>query len=154
MMMRFTVIYENIVFNGQAQYIKDEYSFFYAPWNNVDFSVLIGQGYNSLDVKLKTGRVLQVTGLNPNYNWIEKELVTPVFQRGILTVSFDEKCQEGAGVQYANNWRTYYNYKTGWVCIGNPNCSIESKAVEFAQNTVAVIDNGQLSSIWIKPQFV
>lgn len=79
-MTQFTVTYENIVFNGQAQYLKDEYSFFYAPWNNVDFSVLIGQGYNSLDIKLKTGRVLQVTGINPNYNRIKKESVTPVFQ--------------------------------------------------------------------------
>lgn len=26
-MIRFTVAYENIVFKGQAQYLKDEYSF-------------------------------------------------------------------------------------------------------------------------------
>lgn len=29
--MRFIVTYENTVFNGQAQYLKDEHSFFYAP---------------------------------------------------------------------------------------------------------------------------
>lgn len=56
--MRFIVTYENTVFNGQAQYLKDEHSFFYAPWNDVNFSILIGQGYNSLDIKLETGRVL------------------------------------------------------------------------------------------------
>ena len=153
-MMRFTITYENIAFNGQAQYLKEEYSFFCDPWNDVNFSVLIGQGYNSLDIKLQTGRVLQVTGLNPNYNWIEKELVAPIFQRGILTVLFDKKYQEGTGIQYANDWETYFNHKTGWVCIGNPDCNNESKGVEFAQNSVAVIDNGQLSSIWIRPQFV
>ena len=154
MMMRFIITYENVVFNGQAQYLKDESSFFYDPWNAVNFSILIEQGYNSLDINLETGRVLQVTGINPNYNWIEKELVTPVFKRGILTVSFDEKRQEGTGIQYANDWQTYFNYKTGWVCIGNPDCNSESKSVEFAQNSVAVIDDGQLSSIWIRPQFV
>ena len=153
-MMRFIITYENIVFNGQAQYLKDESSFFYDPWNDVNFSILIEQGYNSLDINLETGRVLQVTGINPNYNWIEKELVTPVFKRGILTVSFDEKRQEGTGIQYTNDWQTYFNYKTGWVCIGNPDCNSESKSVEFAQNSVAVIDDGQLSSIWIRPQFV
>lgn len=153
-MMRFIITYENIVFNGQAQYLKDEYSFFYDPWNDVNFSILIEHGYNSLDIKLENGRVLQVTGINPNYNWIEKELVAPVFQRGILTVSFDEKCQEGTGIQYASDWQTYFNYKTGWVCIGNPDCNIKSKSVEFAKNSVAVIDNGQLSSIWIRPQFI
>ena len=152
--MRFIITYENIEFNGQAQYLKDEYSFFYDPWNDVNFSILIEQGYNSLDVKLETDRVFQVTGINPNYNWIEKELVAPVFQRGILTVSFDEKHQEGTGIQYANDWQTYFNRKTGWVCIGNPDCSIESKSVEFAKNSVAVIENGKLYSIWIRPQFV
>lgn len=92
--------------------------------------------------------------MNPNYNWIKKELAAPVSQRGILTVSFDEKCQEGIGIQYASDWQTYFNCKTGWVCIGNPDCNIESKSVEFAQDSIAVIDNGQLSSIWIRPEFI
>ena len=152
--MRFIITYENTVFNGQAQYLKDEYSFFYDPWNDVNFSVLIEQGYNSLDMKLETGRVLQMTGINPSYNWLEKRLVPPVSQRGILTVSLDEKHQEGTGIQYANDWKTYFDYKTGWVCIGNPDCNIDSKSVELANNSVAVIDNEQLSSIWIRPQFV
>lgn len=153
-MMRFIITYENTAFNGQAQYLKDEYSFFYDPWNDVNFSILIEQGYNSLDIKLETGRVLQVTGINPSYNWVEKKLVTPASQRGILTVLLDEKHQEGTGIQYANDWETYFDYKTGWVCIGNPDCNIDSKSVEFANNSVAVIDNEQLSSIWIRPQFV
>ena len=61
-MIRFIVDYKNIVFNGEAQYLKDEYSFFYNPWNDVNFSVLIENGYNSLDVKLENGRVFQMTG--------------------------------------------------------------------------------------------
>ena len=52
-MIRFTVAYENIVFKGQAQYLKDEYSFFYNPWSNVNFSILIEKGYNSLDIGLR-----------------------------------------------------------------------------------------------------
>ena len=64
------------------------------------------------------------------------------------------KYQEGTGIQYASDWQTYFNGKTGWVCIGNPDCNSKSKGVEFAKNTVAVIDNEQLSSIWIKPQFI
>ena len=69
-------------------------------------------------------------------------------------VSLDRKYQEGTGIQYASDWQTYFNGKTGWVCIGNPDCNSKSKGVEFAKNTVAVIDNEQLSSIWIKPQFI
>lgn len=90
-MMQFIITYKNIVFNGKAQYLKDENSFFYDPWNDVNFSILIGYGYNSLDINLENGRVLQITGINPNYNWIEKKLVPPILKRGILTVSLDEK---------------------------------------------------------------
>ena len=47
-MIRFTVAYENIVFKGQAQYLKDEYSFFYNPWSNVNFSILISPPLKAL----------------------------------------------------------------------------------------------------------
>ena len=52
-MIRFIVDYKNIVFNGEAQYLKDEYSFFYNPWNDVNFSVLIENGYNSRRSRLE-----------------------------------------------------------------------------------------------------
>ena len=152
--MRLVVKHERIDFKGQALYLKDEQSFFYDPWNDVDFSILIAYGYNSLDINLNSGRVLQMTGLNPSCKWISKELTAPVYQQGILVVSFDEKKQAGTGMQYANNWETYFDCKTGWVCIGDPQYSRTSDSVEFAKNTIAVIDDGQLSSIWIKPLFV
>lgn len=152
--MQFIISYENIAFYGQAKYLKDEYSFSYDPWNDVNFSILIENGYNSLDVKLENGRVLQMTGLNPDYNWVEKELVAPICKKGILTVLFEEKYQDGTGILYASGWQTYFNGKTGWVCIGNPDCNSKSKSVEFAKNTIAVIENGHLSSIWIRPNFI
>lgn len=71
--------------------------------------------------------------------------------RNYIRVSGKRKCTINSD---ASDWQTYFNGKTGWVCIGNPDCNSKSKGVEFAKNTVAVIDNEQLSSIWIKPQFI
>ena len=153
-MIRFLIAYENVVFDGQPQYLKDELSFYYKPWRTVDFSILIDDGHNSLDVELENGRVLQVTGPNPDYNWIKKQLFVPTFQRGSLMVLFDRKYQGGTGIQYAKEWQTYFDDKTGCVCIGNTECDSNCIGVEFAKNTVAVVDNEQLSSVWIKPQFI
>lgn len=65
----------------------------------------------------------------------------------------DEIQQKGSGIQYVDNWKTYYDEENGWICIGNPQCE-NGVAVEFAQNTLAVIDNRELKAIWIKPEFI
>lgn len=153
-MIQFTIDYKEVNFKGQAQYIKEEFSFFYAPWNDVNFSILIGNGYNSLDVNLGNSHVMQVTGLNPDYNWIKKDIAVPSARRGLLKVLFDNKHDSGTGIQYAADWQTYFNEKTGWVCIGNPDCKSSWESVEYADNTIAVMERGQIKSIWIKPAFI
>ena len=153
-MIGFSVLYKNINFLGEAQYIDDESSFYYKPWNYVDYALVIGNGYNSLDVNLKTMNVVQLTGLNPKRNWIKKNLSVPYAQPGELLVLLNENYQGGTGVQYAKNWETYFNLDTGWICIGNPNYASTDKAVIFANNTVAVVREKTLLSVWIRPRFI
>ncbi len=153
-MITFSILHKKITLSGRAQYISEENSFFYSPWNNVDFSITIGNGYNSLDVDLKTGRILQLTGLNPRNRWIEKEISTPKAQPGNLLVQLDSDYTQGTGIQYANDWHTYFNMDTGWVCIGSTKYSNNSQTVMFANNSIAAISNGTLCSVWIKPYFV
>lgn len=153
-MLEFAIDYVEICFKGQAQYIKQESSFLYHPWNDVNFAIIIGNGYNSLDVNLQNNLVMQVTGLNPSYNWIKKDIIAPFSRPGILKAFFHDTYCPGTGIQYATDWKTYFNEKTGWVCIGNPNHINKWASVEFAANTIAVIANGQIESIWIKPIFI
>ena len=82
-MITFTFIHKDDILSGKAQYIKNENSFFYEPWNNVNFSILIGNGYNSLDVNLQTKKALQLIGLNPQMNWIRKNLIVPQAKKSL-----------------------------------------------------------------------
>lgn len=153
-MMQFVVEYKATNFNGEPQYLKDECSFIYTPWNNVDFSIMIGEGYNSLDLNLDDGYILQLTGFNRNYNWIKKELVLPKFKSGLLKVLFKNNYSPGTGIQYTTDWHTYFDKKTGWICVGYPDCQSGWESVEFAKNTIAVVTDGQLKSVWINPRFI
>jgi uncharacterized protein YbdZ (MbtH family) len=47
------------------------------------------------------------------------------------------------------DWLVHVNVKTGWVCIGNP--EKKGNAVEFINNCVAVIDDKEFVSLWLKP---
>ena len=152
--LSFKFVHKDDILSGKAQYIKNENSFFYEPWNDVNFSILIRNGYNSLDVNLQTKKALQLTGLNPQMNWIRKNLIVPKAQPGNLFILPDQNYQTGTGIQYATNWQTYFNPDTGWICIGNPNDFCEDSAVLFANNTIAMIENNNINSIWIKPTFV
>lgn len=152
-MIYFSSEFCHIQFDGCAQYIIDEDSFCYKPWKDVDFSIIVGKGYNSLDLKLKTANVLQLTGFNPRKNWVPQSLVVPKNKTGLLKANISSDQQKGSGIQYVDNWKTYYDEENGWICIGNPQCE-NGVAVEFAQNTLAVIDNRELKAIWIKPEFI
>ena len=154
-MISFFVDYNYINMVGETQYIKNESSFYYEPWNEVNFSIIIGKTYTSLDVDLDTMRVLQVTGFNPSNNWIERRLSIPQAKRGELIIACDKgKLEVGAGIHYEHKWMTYFDAETGWICVGNPKYSGDSQTVEFANNSIAVIVKNKLFAIWIKPYFV
>ena len=76
-MIRFSAEFCHIDYDGYAQYSIEENSFYYEPWNDVDFSIIIGKGYSSLDLNLDTFNVLQLTGFNPRKNWVSQALAVP-----------------------------------------------------------------------------
>lgn len=152
-MICFFIDFGHINYDGYAQYVIEEDSFYYDPWNDIDFSIIVGKGYNSLDINLNTVNVLQLTGFNPIKNWVPQSLVVPKSKTGFLKVYISEDQQKGSGIQYVDDWKTYYDEKSGWICIGNPQCE-NALAVEFAKNTLAVIVNSDLKAVWIRPKFI
>ena len=60
-----------------------------------------------------------------------------------------------SGISYRekefNEWKTYYDNKNGWVCIGDKN--VKGVSIMFASDIFVVIDNNNLKSLWIKPNF-
>lgn len=49
-------------------------------------------------------------------------------------------------------WEIYFDKVTGWFCFGNPN--IQNSGYNFATNTIAVLSNGDLVAIYVKPIFM
>lgn len=117
---------------------------------------MISKGYNSLDVNLDSGAVLHLSGLNPMDNWYYESFSPPVAKKGLLKLKHNEDLLKGTGINYKDNWITKFDNIKGWVYIGpkyfsvNDNCHF----IEFANYSIAKINNGDLSGIWIKPEFI
>lgn len=48
-------------------------------------------------------------------------------------------------------WEVFANAATGWVGVGKPSASPNSIGVEFAPNSIAVIEGRSIVAVWLKP---
>ncbi|MBE6742814.1 hypothetical protein [Faecalispora jeddahensis] len=140
-------------FTGNLLYDKKENSFIYEPFETIDFSIMIGGAYVGLDISLKTMKVLAVSGYSPMDTWVKSLLTIPnKIDKFELYVHADKQWHQGEGTSYAE-WQAYYDPDSKWVCIGNKEIR-NSLFVEFANNCFAVINQNQVYSIYLKPEFI
>lgn len=144
-------MYTETMLVGEPIYLENEYSFYYEPWNPVDFSIMIDSA--SLDMSLSSMEIKQFTGLSPSVNWVKKPLTPPSAQQGILSISSAESFLPGTGTEFVVNWPTFYDEDTEWICVGDDDYT-NSILVEFATNTIACIKEENLAAVWIKPRHV
>lgn len=64
-----------------------------------------------------------------------------------------DEIDDAKRVEGSNNWSTFYDPISGWICIGS-HSSKESAAIEFASNTIAVVCNQMIVALWLKPEFI
>lgn len=152
--MKFIIEYTNEIHIGNPIYVINEKSLYYEPWLECDCSIMIGTGYNSLDVDLNTNKVVHISGLNPKSNWKSGVIHPPKAKLGVLKIESSENLISGIGITYAENWVTTYDRRSGWLQIGNYNIINKFEFVNFANNTIAVIDNNDLKSILVKPKII
>lgn len=138
---------------GTPIYLLSEQSFSFEPWKDCDFSLMIGEGYNSLDVCLKTKEVVHLSGLNPKERWRRGKIVPPDRKHGTLLLQNADTYLPGTGITYASDWKTTFDESTGWIRLGNHLSKIPCEYVEFANNTIAAVYQGNVVTIWIRPVF-
>ena len=148
MIMEFFIEHTGYSEQRTLMYREDEFSFDMEPWvYGLDFEIAV----NTLTLTVVDGKIIQLNGfcglnrkMKTNYN-------VPQNQKGELRVLHPETYWDRAGCYGVNNedWAVYVNVQTGWVCIGNP--EKKGSAVEFINNCVAVIDDKELVSLWLKP---
>ncbi|OMD48447.1 hypothetical protein BSK56_11790 [Paenibacillus borealis] len=132
---------------GQLFYIKSEYSFDFKPSRNADITLMLNFLY--LGVDSETMLAQQVWGYNSYTTWNERDLIQPYYFVGELRLQ--ELIEPGTSKRLKEGWSTSYDPKTGWICIGNEEASQNDIGVEFANNTVAIVNSGELKSIWLRP---
>ena len=140
--------------DGKVIYIKSEHSFIVKPFRNTDISIFIK--YLGIDIESIGMRALGVGGYHPDCgSWIRKELNTPNAEEGALILEAD--IEPGRGdfrLPESVEFKTYYDEEIGWVCIESCEADQNSQAVEFLKNCIAILEDGRLIALWIKPIFV
>jgi hypothetical protein len=146
--MKFQINYaDNYVEKKELLYIPNEYSFTSeTSIIGIDFYIAI----NMLSLTVVDTKVVEVDGFCPYGAWIKMHFDVPKYQKGSLQVLDDLEPGFSYGLD-ENDWPVYFNPLTGWVCVGEPEANGE--AVEFMHNGVAVVNQGQLVSLWLKPTF-
>lgn len=121
------------------------------PSRNSDITLLIN--YLQIGIDSETMAVQQVWGLDPYERWIESTLSMPIYTIGELQGWGDITPGLSYRIGWGEKWSVKFDPITGWVCIGETEMSENDSAIKFAEDTIAVLNNGNLKSLWLKPIF-
>lgn len=142
--MNFFVEYSDKIARKEIIYISHEHSMLMEPHNYwVDFTILI----KYLNLNVLDGKVIDISGFFPSKEWIDSQVTPPQATHGNLIVKGDFV----PDISYRmgeENIPVYYNSKTHWVCVGDPEA--KGQCVEFIRNCIAVVDDEhKLKSLWM-----
>ena len=139
---------------GNLVYSLPEQSFYYEPWLDNNFTVILGNSYLGIDIDLTNNHAVQVSGFSPIALWKKQRLVLPKCIVGTIRVETDSTFVSGTGVSYGEDWPSYYDNIQEVVCLGDTSCFSTDVCVNFAGGCFAVINSShQLKSVWLKPIF-
>jgi len=148
--MHFSFRTELRSFTGSLLYIRNEHSLYYKPFClNVGTAIICGP-YTGLDIICETCEVVHISGLNPKSTWICKTMTVPKYKSGYLWAHFDKPPDKGGGVRYNDSWNTYYDEENQYICIGDYLTNDGDDCIEFANNVIAILRDGNLIAIWAK----
>jgi hypothetical protein len=147
--MKFKIELTNDIRQSIVKYISEEFSFDNEPKiNETDFDL----AYNRLNLTVVDEQVVQIWGYAGDVKKLGFDLDIPDYNKGVLKVEGEFEYGLSYGIN-KGHVPTYYNQKSGWICIGNPKA--RGNGVEFIGNCVAFVnDSDDLASIWIKPIIV
>lgn len=140
--------------SGFPVYRKKEYSFDFVPHQSADTSLLycnLSLGFDSQTMQAKL-----IWGFHPYLGWIERKLTIPhAIEGGLLLEGTESSIQSGQikRIVECDEWNTYIDPETGWICFGNCESMNSEIAVEFAENVIAVVNQGKIKAFWLKPTF-
>lgn len=151
--MQFRIVPGEPCVLGQLGYLAEDHSFTFRD-EELPYAVTTLQ-VNTLQLWVnEEGRVLYVWGYCPLFRFQVTESSPPRSVQGQLFVKLDEEIVPGVSkqVNVETAWPLSINPNNGWVCLGDPSLQADFATVEFAQSCVAVLRDGTLASLWLRPQ--
>lgn len=138
---------------GTLIYRKEDHSFDFEPIMSSDFSIMIGYLHITFDSYTRVAR--QIWGFHASDSWQHKILQQPISFQGelLLDDSINIESGEVERIIEVDEWSTFYDHQSGWICIGDSH-AIAEVAIEFALSTIVVLEKNRLKAIWLKPEFV
>lgn len=143
----YTVEYTEELKLGNVTYDKDK-----CLLNNGTLTgtlITFGISFAGLIVNSKNGKVENVSGMLPRSVWMKSRLNVPDSKKGIITVNH-QYISTYTILKSLKDDNTYYDKRTGWVCIGNKKQKDNNYAVQFMDNAVIVFNElNQVESLWL-----
>ncbi len=147
--MKLLLEFNSVKNNKTLNYITNEYSFDMEPSiQEANFAILINNIELTVD---KNDFIVQVSGFCPHTTWIKSNYHIQNYKNGKIKVLNTLK----SGFSYRinkNELPVYFNDKEGWICVGNPDKL--GQGIEFINCCVAIVEQGELISLWLKPRIL
>ncbi len=147
------------ILEGRLFYISNDYALNYEISQEAKKNVgsISSLSFDTLEIfiNLNSRILLYPHGYFPITSWIEKKLpqLTTIKAKVYIKSSLDMAA--GIAIEYLkfHNWKRLYDSSTGWIYYGPSAINICDTNVEFANNSIISLLNGEIYSLWFKPIF-
>ena len=111
--------------------------------------ISIGIGFAGLEIDPETKKVIGVKGLLPRSIWLKKKLKTPNSKKGVLSIrTSGVEIRNKTYIQICKQEDSYYDSKSGWLCIGERKTYDFDDCIEFLNGVIIVLRDNKVVSIW------
>lgn len=160
---RFQITSESYHLAGEPHYALADYAFaFDMSVAGQDGRKALGAttslviGTLQLEIEIETSHCIYLWGYCPAVGWRRSPLPSHdlVPRAGGLKVTCETPLVPGVsiGIEEMVPSLVWFDPATGWVCVGRPESDATSQAVEFASDTIAVVSEARLRSVWVRPR--
>ena len=105
-------------------------------------------GFNFLIYKTPDKDVKVNAVIKDDTIWLTQKSMAELFGCSSDNISLHLK-----NIFEAGELKSYFDPNNGWVCIGELSTFEDKEVIEFARNTIVVLKDGEIISLWLKPTF-
>ncbi|MGC0363101.1 hypothetical protein ABH922_001085 [Rhodococcus sp. 27YEA15] len=116
-------------------------------------SILIS--YVEIEIDIKSGRPMFVSGYHPNHDWIRASAFPYGMIEGEIYVTADPEFEGGIpfSLWKYDEMETIYDSATGWVRMTRDDSKEDHDIWKFSVDAALGFRNDELHSLWVKPIF-